>query len=254
MGANELQFKVSSALKSIIGKDLITNKYIAIFELVKNAFDAHAENVDVIFAQGKITIKDDGKGMSFVDIKDKWLFLAYSAKADATEDENLEGYRDKIRKRNAYAGAKGIGRFACDRLGEKLTLTSIKNEKQAKIERLEVFWKDFEQSTKDNFIEIKVRHQTLSSNPFSDIRNGTVLEVTELREDWTKDDIEKLKKHLAKLINPIQKQKDDIFSISITFDGKKEVIENFVFDKLALKTTQIISQVSTDGKYITTEM
>ena len=30
-----LQFRVSTALKSIIGKDLINDKYIAVFELVK---------------------------------------------------------------------------------------------------------------------------------------------------------------------------------------------------------------------------
>ena len=140
MGVNDLQFKVSSALKSIIGKDLITNKYIAIFELVKNSFDAHAQNTDLIFTDNKIIIKDDGKGMSFSDIKDKWLFVAYSAKADDTEDENVEEYRDKIGKRKSYAGAKGVGRFACDRLGKKLVLTSIKKEKQSKVERLEVFW------------------------------------------------------------------------------------------------------------------
>lgn len=254
MRTNELQFRISSALKSIIGKDLITDKYIAIFELVKNSFDAHAENVELIFDADKISVKDDGKGMSFPDIKNKWLVVAYSAKADATEDEDFENYRDKIKKRKAYAGAKGIGRFACDRLGKKLVLTSIKKEKQANIEKLEVFWEHFEKNPKDNFININVKHSTLNRNPFSGIKHGTILEITDLRENWTKDDIEKLKRHLAKLINPIQQRKDDNFNISITFDGKKEVIENFVFDKLASKTTQIISQISSDGKYITTEI
>ena len=44
-----LQFRVSTALKSIIGKDLINDKYIAVFELVKNAYDAGAKRVDIIF-------------------------------------------------------------------------------------------------------------------------------------------------------------------------------------------------------------
>lgn len=254
MKAKDLQFRISSALKSIIGKDLITDKYIAIFELVKNSFDAHAENVELIFDADKIIVKDDGKGMSFPDIKNRWLFVAYSAKADDSEDKDFENYRDKIRKRKVYAGAKGVGRFACDRLGKKLVLTSIKKERQAKIEKLEVFWEHFEKNPKDNFININVKHSALNRNPYSGIKHGTILEITDLRENWTKDDIEKLKRHLAKLINPIQKQMDDNFNISITFDGKKEVIENFVFDKLASKTTQIISQVSSDGKYVTTEV
>ena len=45
----EKKFRVSSALKNIIGKDLITNEFIAVFELVKNSFDAHARQVDVTF-------------------------------------------------------------------------------------------------------------------------------------------------------------------------------------------------------------
>jgi len=51
-------FKISSALKSIIGKGLITNDFIAVFELVKNSFDANATQVDVIF-NGKGMILDD---------------------------------------------------------------------------------------------------------------------------------------------------------------------------------------------------
>ena len=35
-------FRISSHLKDIIGRDLVTNEYVAIFELVKNSFDASA--------------------------------------------------------------------------------------------------------------------------------------------------------------------------------------------------------------------
>ena len=34
----ELEFKISSGLKNIIGKELITDDLIAIFELVKNRY------------------------------------------------------------------------------------------------------------------------------------------------------------------------------------------------------------------------
>jgi len=251
---NNLQFKISAALKNIIGKDLITNKYIAIFELVKNSFDAYAENSELIFNDDKIIIKDDGKGMDYDDIKDRWLFVAYSAKSDASENKNYKDYRSKINKRKSFAGAKGVGRFACDRLGTKLRFISIKEKKGAKIESIEVFWESFEKNPKDNFINIEVKHTILQENPYPEIQHGTILEITGLRENWTQDDINKLNSHLAKLINPIQKQKDDIFNIAITFNGEKKIIENFVFDRLALKTTQIISHVSADGEYVTTEV
>ena len=41
----KLQFKISSELKNIIGRDLITDDFIAIYEIVKNSFDARAKKV-----------------------------------------------------------------------------------------------------------------------------------------------------------------------------------------------------------------
>ena len=67
-----LEFKVSSALKSIVGKDLITNDYVAIFEIVKNSFDALATYVTLTFEDDSLIIADNGKGMSLDDIKNKY--------------------------------------------------------------------------------------------------------------------------------------------------------------------------------------
>ena len=64
-----LKFKISSALKSIIGRELIVDDFIAIFELVKNSYDARAKKVEIIFKhikkerndkQAKIFVIDDG--------------------------------------------------------------------------------------------------------------------------------------------------------------------------------------------------
>ncbi|MCG7878172.1 MAG: ATP-binding protein, partial [Candidatus Thiodiazotropha endolucinida] len=74
-----LHFKVSSYLKTIIGRDLITDDLVAVFELVKNAFDARATRVDLVFLEEKIYVIDNGKGMTLGDITNKWLFVAYSA-------------------------------------------------------------------------------------------------------------------------------------------------------------------------------
>ena len=45
----ELNFRISSALKNLIGKELITDEFVAVFELVKNSFDANAKNVRIVF-------------------------------------------------------------------------------------------------------------------------------------------------------------------------------------------------------------
>ena len=91
----ELKFKISSGLKSIIGRDLITNDFVAIFELVKNSFDAQATYVKIVFdledkENAAIYIADNGKGMSDIDIREKWLFVAYSAKKNGEEDREWD--------------------------------------------------------------------------------------------------------------------------------------------------------------------
>lgn len=249
---DQLNFRISSALKNIIGKELITNKHVAIFELVKNSFDAYADVVEIIFEKNKIIIKDDGKWMSLEDIKNKWLFVWYSAKFDNTENREYGDYRDKIKTRKWFAWAKWIGRFACDRLGEKLKLISIKEGVvNSKIESINVNWEAFESDSKQDFINIDVTHETLPQNPYPDIKNGTILEITDLREIWTEEDKNILKNHLSKLINPTP-YKDDIFEIFITYNGIEESVDNFVFEKLGEKTTQIIIDIQKDQ--ITTEL
>ncbi len=265
--SNKLQFRVSSALKDIIGKDLINDDFIAVFELVKNSYDAHASEVDIIFEDiygetPKITIKDDGKGMNYEDLVNKWLFVAYSAKKEGTEEENYD-YRDKIKVKRAYAGAKGIGRFSCDRLGSYLYLESTKDEKGSKTEVLMTDWEQFEDSLKDEFINIDVEHQTIENKKIS---HGTILEVTKLRSNWDRQKLLRLKAALAKLINPNTHNEQDTFKIKlhvkeeIEGDNKKsdydEIvngnIENLIFESLNLKTTKIVSKVhSEEEKKIT---
>jgi hypothetical protein len=278
---NQLQFKISSALKDIIGRDLINDDFIAVFELVKNSYDAHATNVEIIFDKidslnPKITIKDNGKGMNYDDLINKWLFVAYSAKKEGTEEDNY-GYRDKIKIKRAYAGAKGIGRFSCDRLGTNLYLETIKDEPNAKVEVLVTDWEKFEGNLNDEFVNISVIHDTISKSSY-DKEKGTVLEITNLRSNWDREKLLKLKSALAKLVNPNTKNSEDSFCINLHVDSEKEEdekikesgkmkklpkeaiyrdivngdVENLIFETLDLKTTKIISEVSSENKNIIT--
>ena len=135
---NNLSFRISTGLKNIIGRDLISDKFIAVFELVKNSYDAGAHSVVITFqdlngTNPQIIISDDGCGMSYDDILGKWLFVAYSAK----KEKNNVSFRNSI-KRN-LAGAKGVGRFSCDRLGSKLTLTT-KTDSDFKANVIHIDW------------------------------------------------------------------------------------------------------------------
>jgi len=275
---NDLYFSIKTGLKDIIGKDLITDDNIAIFELVKNSYDARASNVIITFEQNKIIIADDGKGMSYDDLFEKWLAVAYSAKSDGTEDieESLDSrkkmsYRDKINVRKYYAGAKGIGRFSCDRLGNKLTLTTRSQNKP--IEQLTINWNEFEKDKKEDFEKVKVPHKTLDNYQLefpNNSKHGTILEIENI-ENWDRDKIKNLKHSLEKLINPFSETTDFNIEIVSKKDKKmddagvdekgKEIIDrdkingkvyNSILDILKLKTTQI--DVNVDGNIIETKL
>lgn len=269
-----LNFRVSSHLKSIIGRDLITDDFVAVFELVKNSFDANASEVNIHFTQDSIFIIDNGKGMSYDDLVNKWLFVAYSAKQDGTEDSFAANYRESINSKR-YAGSKGVGRFSCDRLGELLTLQTKKND-SADINRLDVIWSDFETSAKNDFINIDIQHSTrhhfsLPVNIEFNHTNGTILEIGILREQWNRAKLKDLKSSLAKLINPFGAHKEN-FSVNVYAESEiaedkrilnenqdphpNEIIngpvDNFIFQTLQEKTTWLRTTI--DDSKIHTEL
>ncbi|MQN12172.1 ATP-binding protein [Prevotella copri] len=270
---NSLQFKISSALKDLVGKDLITSDNVAIFELVKNSYDAYANHVVITFSKNKITIADNGKGMSLSDLKDKWLFLGFSAKKDGTEDEvndKQKSYRDKIRR--FYAGAKGIGRFSCDRLGRLLTITT-KTRDSLLAEQILVDWANFEVDQKIEFDNVDVEHRTLNvGNVFPNQEShGTIIEIEELHDEetpWTRKHILELKRSLQKLINPYSETNDFVIEIICERERKMDFqklqdgvgfdrdivngpLKNSITEILKLKTTQIDVKIS-DGFVYTT--
>lgn len=269
MSQEKLNFRVSSGLKDIIGRDLITDDFVAVFELVKNSFDANAKKVDVIFEKplsghGKIIIADNGKGMDLDDIKEKWLFVAYSAKKDGSEN-----YRDEIKSKRIHAGAKGIGRFSCDRLGENLTIYSRRHTDD-KISKLSVDWQDFEKNMQSKFEQVTVLYEEIDHCDYS-LEKGTVLEISNARSNWEAEKIRTLRQSLEKLINPSQSNTKSEFSIHLKADEFKHLdiqskkigdthkiingkITNFLFEKLDLKSTSIKVEIDKDGEVITTEL
>lgn len=269
-------FRISTGLKDLIGQDLITDDFVAVFELVKNAFDAHARNVHLLFEDDRIVISDDGKGMSHHDILNKWLFVAYSAKREGTEDAD---YRDHVRERGRpFAGAKGVGRFSCDRLGATLLLAS--RAKANPVQILKIDWRDYEGRPQTEFGEIEV--ELTRRNEFPDIslkpgaQIGTVLEIGQLRSHWNREKLAALKRELTKLIDPFgsSSRKFQIkiiapneltadaeaedFNSKIT-DEQKAVrpiingpIENPIVEAIGKRTTSIRIELSSNGEFIET--
>ena len=276
-------FKISSGLKNLIGSELITDNFVAVFELVKNSFDADASEVLITFERvysgnPKIIIQDNGNGMSKDDLFNKWLFVAYSGKKEIAGNDG--DYRNKIQPKRFYAGAKGVGRFSCDRLGRFLNLLTVKNETNAIVENISIDWQKFEEDQNKKFDEIPIEYRTLSKASYN-LKHGTVLEITGVSpNEWSRDNFVRLKDKLSKLVRPDlntskhgkqfkvilnvpDEQANDFVEIEKNKDkGEGHIyrniingeIKNFIFDDLGIRTTRIITSVSTDGKEITTRL
>ena len=252
--ASKEKFKVSTHLKDIIGRGLVTNQFVAVFELVKNSLDANASRIDIVFDlnEDRIWIIDDGKGMDANTLRERWLFVAYSAKSDGTEDAAIQGdYRDRIRAPKQYAGSKGIGRFSCDTLGKHLVLYS-RMSSSSDTQKLSVQWEHFENDSQELFDKIGVNLESVGHFPRSipitaPSNSGTVLKIEELRSSWSASEIDRLRRYLGKLIDPFGSTENTPIYISIVSSELSSekiaelegLIGNDVSNLLSEKTTRI---------------
>lgn len=189
----------------LLGRELITDRITAVFELVKNCYDANSTSVMVDFQNvtsknknSKITISDNGIGMSFEDIRDKWMVVGTNSKR-----ANLYSNPPFNRK---YVGEKGIGRFAVDKLGERL-LIKTKQKGDSEWLNVNINWDEYEQKSKESLTNTQLSLFTEIDNEYSfDLgetnEQGTKLIITNIGEVWTENDIERLYKELSKLVSP----------------------------------------------------
>jgi len=189
----------------LLGRELITDRVTAVFELVKNCYDANATEVIVDFFDiikkdetSKIIIRDNGVGMSFKDIKDKWMVVG-------TNSKRTKLYSDPPFNRK-FVGEKGIGRFAVDKLGERVIIRT-KQRGEDRWLNVNINWDEYE-------IEAKSAQKSNQLSLFTDIDNvyyyepglideqGTSLIITKINDVWTGEDLERMLKELSKLISP----------------------------------------------------
>ncbi|APA91043.1 MULTISPECIES: sensor histidine kinase [Myroides] len=208
-------YKIRPAARIVhtIGGDLIGDSYSALIELVKNSYDADAENVKIIFdySEGinnlKITVSDDGHGMSFDTIVNKWL-------VPATNDKLERKY--SIYKKRPLQGRKGIGRFAASILGQEMTMTSVSKDKEKST--IVIDWRLFNSNDYLENIDLLVESR------FTDEMSGTTLimsavnDIDDLKVSvWDQTTIKLLLQELSKLLSPFEKFTDDKFEIVVDF-------------------------------------
>lgn len=122
------KFRTKARAIELLGRKQIRDDITALIELMKNSYDADAEEVTADFNLNNnspyIFLYDIGIGMEEEDILNKWLVLGTDSKKKPKKEKV-----SKIKERRLM-GEKGIGRLASAALGEQLWLfTKSQNEK-----------------------------------------------------------------------------------------------------------------------------
>ena len=237
-------FRIRPAGRHIltIGRDLIQDRYAAIVELVKNAYDADSPDVDISFKPSNddgsysVTIKDHGHGMSRDTVINKWM---------------VPSTDDKLRRRESPAGRimqgnKGIGRYAASILGQDLLLETITHEGEKTT--LYIEWDSFEKARLLDDVEILIETVQVKEP------SGTILTINsnnKMSSDWDEKQQDKLTFELKKLMSPVSTMLDDTEN-SDTFRIQLSGEEVRPYPIIKLYDYKISGKIKPDGQGILT--
>lgn len=217
--AEYFPIRVRSHVLRLLGDQLVGHDRLAIFELVKNSYDADAENVSVTvdLKTKKIVVRDDGCGMTNDVIKQRWLDIGTDSK---------RGFNRARSKKYARAplGEKGVGRLAVQKLGSKFRMVT-RSQGAAEI-LVELGWADLIESSDyvDGGLKVLI---TERENPveFPDDQHGTLIEISDLaRKEWARKDLRDLKRLVVSLESPFHS--NDSFRVRLSVPGREKDIDD----------------------------
>lgn len=241
----KLPFSVSARTAKLIGQENFSNAEGAIIELVKNAYDADASHCILIFdnkdkdpSKHFLYIVDNGSGMDKTIIEKQWMQIGTDNKL-----QNSQSANGRIK-----TGAKGIGRFALNRLGQiskMYTASLTKNIKSI----WSVNWGDFDKpgitidkvnAELDQDPNLNIKNTILSKfdecyeivNLINEItfNSGTILEVGKLNDQWNEKLIKALFDSLEVLIPPAEQPDFEIHLYSTSNLSEHGKVNNAYYD------------------------
>lgn len=201
----KIPFNVDANTARLLGRENVSKLDGAIIEIIKNAYDADA-TICVLYYDvdnNKLWIADNGCGMDEDIVKKQWMSIGFSDK-----DVDLKSSKGRIK-----TGAKGIGRFALDRLGKNCIMYTFNGgthltwrvnwEQFVRGVNINEVYADLEEF---NFISDGLFEKILNSNTRDVIsrnfQTGTIFEISGLRDTWDDRFFESLKNNLTSLIPP----------------------------------------------------
>ena len=228
-------FKPRARLLRLLGDELIRDPNIAIFELVKNAYDADASYARVEMKNvhdrhlGCIVVSDDGTGMDWDTLTGVWLEPGTDFRKRQRSDEM--GRSAKFGR--LPLGEKGVGRFAAGKLGDHVTLiTRAKDQPEIVVE---IDWEEL--IAHEYLSEALIPLRTREPRIFTGGRTGTMLEISSLRDDWSRRMVRNAHRAITSMCSPFGEPGDLKAELQVSPDrgwlsdlpDSKAVIEQALF-------------------------
>lgn len=204
-------FRPRARLLQLLGEQLIGTSQLAIFELVKNSYDADADKVTILIRNpdsekgGSIEVTDfGGVGMDLETITDVWLEPGADHKKHKRENQERTTKYSRL-----PLGEKGVGRFAVHKLGKHIKL--ITRAADSPELSLEISWDSLLENKyiDETAVEIKENH---SPEFFKDGETGTRIIISELNKALSKTEIRELHRNIKSLVSPFENSKYKIVS------------------------------------------
>ncbi len=216
----EKTYKMTISLNVLnhLGINLYSNIPAVLSEVIANSWDADAEVVDISIGEDEITIKDNGCGMTYEDINDKYLHVGYERRKQPNEAITPKHERRVM-------GRKGIGKLSLFSIADTIEIQTMKNDDRngflMSAEKIKALLKD---SEKDQ----DYHPDALPTDSITIDKQGTRLTIRELKKG-TATTGGALRKRLARRFGIIGAENDFIININ----GKPiEIADRDYFHKL----------------------
>lgn len=195
-----VHFTVDAALLQELGERLIGRAYIALAELLKNAYDADSANCAVEFGDDRITITDDGHGISEEEFRAFWLRVGTTHKADKRLSRQLG---------RAMTGSKGLGRLSVQFLAHEIEMESTSDPNKESIYAY-VDWRSVDSGNNLQSVDVLwTKHREPPEYPEKH-PTGTRIVLTGLRSEWDADTIKSLGEEVWMLRSPFESSRSTL--------------------------------------------
>lgn len=218
----QASFKPRARLLLQLGDQLIKNENIAIIELVKNSYDADANEVNIYMDNvddsklGVIIIEDDGFGMTAEVVEHVWLEPGSDFKTQKIKKLEVSPKYERL-----PIGEKGIGRFGVHKLGNVIEMTTKAMGSKEVYVRID--WREFNKYKYLEDVPIKIFERS-RPEVFKNNKTGTNIVISNLRTKWTRGMARGVKRSITALVSPFEaidsfNPKFDIFDKPGWFEG-----------------------------------